>query len=86
MGFLFIIFFLILLFVFLLPSLLLSLISTVLSWFGLARRKNTDTNFHEDERVRFTRNMSGKKKNRNNKQGKIFDKDEGEYVDFEELK
>ena len=86
MGILFIIFFIAIIFLFLLPSIILSLISTVISWFGFFRRKPGNAKSHGDDRVRYTRSSGNGAKEGKGKQGKLFDKDEGEYVDFEEIK
>jgi hypothetical protein len=86
MGILFIIFFIAIISLFLLPSIILSLISTVISWFGFLRRKPGNAKSHGDERVRYTRSSGNGAKEGKGKQGKLFDKDEGEYVDFEEIK
>lgn len=79
--------FLIILFLFLIPSIILSLISTILSWFGYSRKKRENTAYSEGERVNYAKNDATDKKGKKaNKRRKLFDKNEGEYVDFEELK
>ena len=55
MGFLFILFFVVILFVFLLPSIILSLISAVLSWLGIGRKRG-GAGTGNDENVRYTHN------------------------------
>ena len=63
-----------------------SLISSVLSWFSFSRKKTDKTGYRSEERVQYSRNAEENKKNKKKKCGKFFDKNEGEYVDFEELK
>ena len=86
MSILFILFFIAVIFLLLLPTIILSLISTVMSWFGFLRRKPGKSKPHGDEHVRYNRGSGNGGKERKGKQGKLFDKDEGEYVDFEEIK
>ena len=63
------------------------MISTVLSWFGFARKKGGNATYREGEHMDNTQNTTrGSKSKKNNKRGKLFDKSEGEYVDFEEIK
>ena len=85
MGFLFILFFVVILFVFLLPSIILSLISTVMAWLGLGRKRN-DAGTRGGERVRYTNANEEDRPRKEKKHKKVFGKDEGEYVDFEEIK
>ena len=74
-------FIIILFLVIIVPSLLLSLIARIMAFFkfGSNRRVEREEGAvhepHEDRRA-------GKQK----RQKKIFDKNEGEYVDFEEIK
>lgn len=88
MGIILIILFVGLFLVLLLPAILLSLINTVLSWFGLAPRKRR-TYYHWTTRdsgageEQYDRNVKTKTKS---ERKKLFDKNEGEYVDFEEMK
>ena len=72
-----------LLFLLILPSMILSILSRLLSIFGLGRKKN----FYEQGTERPGR-AADEEKPRKEKNGKkkIFSKDEGEYVDFEEIK
>ena len=87
MGIIFIILFVGLLLVLLVPAILLSLLNTVLSWFGLAPKRRTY--YH-----RTTWNASGReeqhaeqvKTKNKSEHKKLFDKNEGEYVDYEEIK
>lgn len=69
----------------------LSLISTVLRvLFGFGRKSTSQNQqnrthrntYHTEEKENVSRNASPNNPNRK----KIFDKDEGEYVDFEEVK
>lgn len=81
------IFLFIVVFLFLLPTILLSVIRSIISIFGFnfngnrKRKSNTRKN-----NTSFTgsgvNDVGGKKQNRK----KIFDKNDGEYVDFEEIK
>ncbi|MBO5865772.1 MAG: DUF4834 family protein [Bacteroidaceae bacterium] len=72
---------LILFLVFFVPTLVLSIIARVLSFFRFgARNRHTHTN-REHHEARYTHTEPPKNKNRK----KIFDKNEGEYVDFEEI-
>ena len=75
------IFILFLFFLFLVPTVILSIITRVISIFKTgARRKKS----HDDKQRHDTYTHT---KTSDNKKGKkIFDKDEGEYVDFEEIK
>lgn len=83
MGILFLILVFFLLFILILPSMILSILSRLLSIFGLGRKKN----FYEQGTERQNR-AADEEKPRKEKNGKkkIFSKDEGEYVDFEEIK
>ena len=76
-----IIFILFLFFLFLVPTVILSIITRVLSIFkpGTKRKKTHDDRGHHDTYTHVK--TSDKRKGK-----KIFDKDEGEYVDFEEIK
>ena len=70
----------------LVPSMIFSLISSLLSLFSFSRKKTDKTGNRSEERVQYSRNTEEDKKNKKKKRGKFFDKNEGEYVDFEELK
>ena len=81
-------FFIILILVFLLPTILLSFISNILSLFGLKmgrnnRNKRTGTKWENTSGHNAEANGTTEKKRTRKK---IFDKDDGEYVDFEEIK
>lgn len=83
MGILFLILVFFLLFILILPSMILSILSRLLSIFGLGRKKSfyergTERQNHAADEEKPRREKNGKKK--------IFSKDEGEYVDFEEIK
>ena len=78
----------ILLILFLVPTIILSFVSWVLSLFGFrSRNKKYNTgggsyntsNTADDSRT-------AEQKHKQKEKRKIFDKDEGEYVDFEEIK
>lgn len=83
MAILFFILVFVLLFLLVLPSIILSFLSRLLSIFGF-RRKNsyyepgTERSHRATDEDRPHKKKDGKKK--------IFSKDEGEYVDFEEIK
>lgn len=72
----------------LIPAIIISLIRTVLSWFGVVPKKKRTTYYH-----RTTWNagdFNGQHDEPKEEQGsaerkKLFDKDEGEYVDYEEV-
>ncbi len=88
MSFLFIIIFLAFFVILLLPAILLSIVRTVLSWFGLAPKRKGTYYSHT------TWSSTGQKDAGSDRHGqnspkerkKLFDKDEGEYVDYEEIK
>ena len=67
-------------------TMIFSLISSVLSWFSFSRKKTDKAGYRSEERVQYSQNVEENKKNKKKKRGKFFDKNEGEYVDFEELK
>ena len=80
--------FIILILLLLLPTMLLSIVSNILSLFGLkmgrnSRNKRTETKWENTSGHNAEANGT-KEKKRTRK--KIFDKDDGEYVDFEEIK
>lgn len=81
------IFFLALVILLLLPTILLSFVRSILSIFGFTFKHNrthkNDTRKDEASYTSYKTNDTGIK-NRHRK--KIFDKNEGEYVDFEEIK
>ena len=72
---------LILFFIVFVPTLLLSIVARVLSFFRLGSRKGQAHGEREHHEARYTHTEPPKNKNRK----KIFDKSEGEYVDFEEI-
>lgn len=81
-GFIFVIFIIILLIGF-------SLIGGILKFlFGLGRRRNTDNQYQGPFNGRTYGNNSRKEPFHSKKKSrkKVFDEDEGEYVDFEEIK
>ena len=78
----FIIFFFLFVFVFVIvfvPSIILTIVSKILALFGLAPKQKR---YYENEGPRNSERHEHSPK----KSKKIFDKDEGEYVDFEEMK
>ena len=81
------IFFFALVILLLLPTILLSIVRSILSIFGFAFKPNrthkNDTRKDETSYTSYNTKETGVK-NRHRK--KIFDKDDGEYVDFEEIK
>ena len=73
---------------FLIPTIILSFVSWVLSLFGFRSRRKKhgrdggyfySSNTADDSRT-------AERKHKQMEKRKIFDKDEGEYVDFEEIK
>lgn len=94
MSLILIILFLVLFVIIIVPTIILSLISTVLSWFGIGpKRRFTYTRTYGGAR-RGSAGNSDKttaddvkwQNNRSPKRKKFFDKNDGEYVDFEEIK
>ncbi len=89
--FIFIILLVVLLVIMVVPAIILSLISTVLSWFGIGKkRRYTYTRTYTN---RGNENFSGRGKENSawqnekpRKREKLFDKSDGEYVEFEEIK
>ena len=83
----FVIFFLALFLLMLIPSMILSLIMRVLSWFGIGRKRKSYS-----QRTTWQTNETGKQWQESHGQQKsgekkiLFEKNEGEYVDFEEIK
>ena len=71
-------------FLFFLPTLFFSVIARILSIFNFGSKKKRMYEKREphDDSTSYTYTRSSKK----HKEKKIFDKDEGEYVDFEEIK
>lgn len=68
----------------LLPSIIISIIARILSWFGGGgKRRQRRTDDWGAAGNSGSRSASGGKKDGHKK---LFDKDEGEYVDFEEIK
>ena len=86
MSLIFIFFVLVLLFIFLVPTLIVSIIARIAALFGFGRRngaqQQSGPSSSEEARGGFGSARWGK----NKKKKKIFPKDEGEYVDFEEIK
>ncbi|MBQ2126396.1 MAG: DUF4834 family protein [Bacteroidaceae bacterium] len=82
--FLFILILFLFLFLFFVPTLFLSIVTRVLSLFsfGSRKRKMHGKKDAQDDTSSYTYTQSSKKRN----EKKIFDKNEGEYVDFEEIK
>ena len=68
-------------FIFFVPTLLFSIIAKILSLFGGGTRKKSVDDKQEFHGTSYTHSKSSKKE----KNKKIFDKNEGEYVDFEEI-
>ena len=86
-----IVFILILFLVIFVPSLLLSIVARILDIFSFGRKRPVNHSddeqhysqqSHNEHGTRDTYNHRGEKRRRK----KIFDKNEGEYVDFEEIK
>ncbi len=85
--YLFVILFLGLFLLMLIPTMILSLIMRVMSWFGIGRKRNSYS-----QRTTWQTNETGKQWQESHRQRKtgekkvLFEKNEGEYVDFEEIK
>lgn len=87
MIYLFIILFLGLFILLLIPTIVLSLVMRVLSFFGIGRKRtyyNQHTTWQTTDTGGKWQKSSGQKKNAGKKV--LFEKNEGEYVDFEEIK
>lgn len=89
------IFILILFLVIFVPSLLLSIVARILDIFSFGRKRRVEREdgaqrnwqqARDAHSAHDTYDHSGKSRNQNHNHKKIFDKDEGEYVDFEEIK
>lgn len=70
-----------------LPSIIVSFISSVLSLFGI-RKKETQHQRRDNSRYggSGTESATAQKTKHYEQRKKVFEKDEGEYVDFEEIK
>ena len=85
--YLFVILFLGLFLLMLIPTMILSLIMRVMSWLGIGRKRNSYS-----QRTTWQTNETGKQGQESHRQQKtgekkvLFEKNEGEYVDFEEIK
>lgn len=80
-------FFFIIVILLLAPMILLSFVTNILSLFGLKMKKNSSnkksSKWNDSSAGERSTNVKGG--NRTNRK-KIFEKNEGEYVDFEEIK
>ena len=85
MSLIFIFFVLVLLFVFLVPTLIVSIIARIAALFGFGRRNGAQQQGGPSS-AEETRGSGGARWGKNKTKKKIFPKDEGEYVDFEEIK
>ena len=81
------IFFLVLVLILLLPLILISFVRNILSVFGLnfMRKKRYKNETRKEETI-YTGYRTDTGGARKQSRKKIFDKDDGEYVDFEEIK
>lgn len=80
-----------LLVIMILPAIILSFVSNVLSWFGIGKRKRytyTHTYTRRSSEPHSSASQAGTawSKSEPQKRKKLFDKSDGEYVDFEEIK
>ena len=78
----------ILLILFLIPTIILSFVSWILSLFGFRSRKKwhrTDGGFYYTSNTA-NDSRTAEQEHKQKEKKKLFDKDEGEYVDFEEIK
>ncbi|MBO7231311.1 MAG: DUF4834 family protein [Bacteroidaceae bacterium] len=72
--------------IFLLPVLLIAVIRGFLSFFGFGRRGNNGRkNSSSGYGTRYGDDNADVNMKKNSNRKKIFDKNEGEYVDFEEI-
>lgn len=79
--------FLILIVLFLLPTILISFVRSILSVFGSNfKHKRTNKNEAKKDNASYTSYDANDRGVKNRHRKKIFDKNEGEYVDFEEIK
>lgn len=91
--FFFVIIFIALIVVLLVPALLFSVVRTILSMLGFViggKRHGSSSSSQQSYRGENTYGQSYKQsdsaRSHDNRKKKMFDKDEGEYVDFEEIK
>lgn len=81
------IFFLALVILLLLPTILLSFVRSILSVFGFNfKHKRTNKSEAKKDNASYTSYDANDRGVKNRHRKKIFDKNEGEYVDFEEIK
>jgi uncharacterized protein YacL len=81
------IFFLIVVLLLLLPTILISILKSILSIFGLnVKRNRTQDNTTIKNDTSFTSCKTNDVNEKKQRRKKIFDKNDGEYVDFEEIK
>lgn len=93
--YIFLVLFIILFILLAIPTIILSLIFKVLSWFGIKRSRKTfyyntswgggDYSRHRKD-GRTERRTPGRESIKEGERRKIFSDDEGEYVDYEEIK
>ena len=91
MSLIFILLFLAIFIIILIPTFLLSVIRTIISMLGfLFTGKRRRTTSYRNDSDSYYRNTMGETKSRPSSSSaphkKMFDKNEGEYVDFEEIK
>lgn len=86
MVFIYVILVIVLFFLMLIPTLIVSLISRILSFFGLGKRKSSTWSSYSHSGSYNSERTSRKSEKKNDGRKRLFDKDEGEYVDFEEIK
>lgn len=90
MSFIVLLLFLAIFIIILIPTFLLSVIRTIVSMLGfLFTGKRRRASSYRDDSDSYYRNNSGETKSRASSSvphKKMFDKNEGEYVDFEEIK
>ena len=81
------IFFFLIVILLLLPTILISIIKSILSIFGLNVKSNrTRKNNTRKNNTSFTNYETNDVDEKKHRRKKIFDKNDGEYVDFEEIK
>lgn len=85
MVFIYVILVIVLFFLMLIPTIIVSLISRILSFFGLGKRKSSTWGSYDHGGQYSSENASRKSEKKKDGRKRLFDKDEGEYVDFEEI-
>ena len=85
MVFIYVILIIVLFFLMLIPTIIVSLVSRILSFFGLGKRKSSTWSSYSHRGSYKSESTSRNSEKKNDGRKRLFDKDEGEYVDFEEI-